>query len=89
MIVADFGHVGDGGTHFNMIWPSEIPYRADLAEALRVAVYEIVARHGGSFSAEHGVGPFNEHFYRRYVPARSASWKHGSQPCWTRPRRRR
>lgn len=65
--VADFGHVGDGGTHFNMIWPDAVPYQAEVAEALRVAVYDIVRDHAGSFSAEHGVGPFNDHFHRKYV----------------------
>lgn len=70
IIVADFGHVGDGGLHFNMIWPTAVPFREDKAEALREAVYSIVAAHGGSFSAEHGVGPFNERYYRMYVSQR-------------------
>lgn len=69
ILVADFGHVGDGATHFNMIWPSEVPYDDEVAEALRVAVYDVVRDNGGSFSAEHGVGPFNEHFCDRYLTA--------------------
>jgi FAD/FMN-containing dehydrogenase len=68
VLVADFGHVGDGGVHFNMIWPIEVPYRDDKVEALRRAVYDIVSAHKGSFSAEHGVGPFNARHYTEYVP---------------------
>ncbi|WP_077034642.1 FAD-binding oxidoreductase [Pelomonas sp. KK5] len=53
--VADFGHLGDGGLHFNLVWPhGEAP---PDAQRLRDGVYAIVAALGGSFSAEHGVGP--------------------------------
>nr|WP_018327568.1 FAD-binding oxidoreductase [Rhizobium giardinii] len=69
VMIADFGHLGDGGIHFNMIWPHDVPYDAEQVERLRTTVYDVVASHGGSFSAEHGVGPFNAHFYDRYVPA--------------------
>lgn len=67
ILVADFGHVGDGGVHFNMIWPTLVPFSADVAENCRRAVYDLVAAAGGSVSAEHGVGPFNEHLVRDYV----------------------
>lgn len=56
--VADFGHLGDGGLHFNMVWPHDAPALDAIAmERLRAGVNEIVVRLGGSFSAEHGVGP--------------------------------
>jgi FAD/FMN-containing dehydrogenase len=56
--VADFGHLGDGGLHFNMVWPHDAPaLDAAAMERLRAGVNEIVVRLGGSFSAEHGVGP--------------------------------
>ena len=52
--LADFGHLGDGGLHFNLVWPRELP----LDEAtLREGVYALARAHGGSISAEHGVGP--------------------------------
>jgi FAD/FMN-containing dehydrogenase len=64
--VCDFGHVGDGGLHFNMVWPhaaGAIP--AGLADALRLRVSTaVVERFGGSFSAEHGIGPRNIAAYR-------------------------
>lgn len=37
-------------------------------EALRTALYDLVAKsYQGSFSAEHGIGPFNQHYYQRYT----------------------
>lgn len=56
-LLADFGHVGDGGLHLNVV----LPDGTDRAgkDALRAAVYGVVARYGGSFSAEHGLGPVN------------------------------
>jgi FAD/FMN-containing dehydrogenase len=57
-LVADFGHLGDGGLHFNPVWPHGAPaLSADDMARLRAGIYAIVARLGGSFSAEHGVGP--------------------------------
>jgi FAD/FMN-containing dehydrogenase len=53
-----FGHVGDGNIHYNITQP----VGADKAEYLKRwddmndAVYKIVLKHGGSVSAEHGVG---------------------------------
>lgn len=52
--LADFGHLGDGGLHFNLVWPRELPL--DEA-ALRDGLYALVRAYGGSISAEHGVGP--------------------------------
>lgn len=56
--VADFGHLGDGGLHFNLVWPhGEAALDAAATARLRAGVYAIAARFGGSFSAEHGIGP--------------------------------
>ncbi|MES2496238.1 MAG: FAD-binding oxidoreductase [Pseudomonadota bacterium] len=67
--VCDFGHVGDGGLHFNMVWPHEAgPIPAGLADGVRMKVLAAaVERHGGSFSAEHGVGPRNIAAYRSFT----------------------
>lgn len=69
--VCDFGHCGDGGDHFNLVWPHEAgPYDAAVVEHVRQLVYDRVARKfGGSFSAEHGVGPHNIAYYKRYTNA--------------------
>ncbi|MES2069324.1 MAG: FAD-binding oxidoreductase [Pseudomonadota bacterium] len=72
--VMDFGHWGDGGVHFNMVWPqtAEPAYDADTVSRLRDAIYDLVMhRYHGSFSAEHGVGPYNQAYYHRYIAAPS------------------
>jgi FAD/FMN-containing dehydrogenase len=56
-VLADFGHLGDGGLHLNVVLPDE--YDPEAATVLRQSVYALVDRHGGSFSAEHGLGPAN------------------------------
>ena len=67
---ADFGHVGDGGLHSIAIWPDDLPVeqRGEEQDRLRDAVYQLVDAFGGTFSAEHGVGPDNEAAFRRYTP---------------------
>lgn len=68
----DFGHWADGGCHFNIVWPhgAAEPFDADVVEKLRIAVYDLVVlQYGGSFSAEHGIGPYNVRFYHRYTDA--------------------
>jgi FAD/FMN-containing dehydrogenase len=47
-----FGHVGDGNIHYNVGPERMVSERA----AVNRIVYDIVARLGGSISAEHGVG---------------------------------
>jgi len=56
-VLADFGHLGDGGLHLNVVLPDG--YDRTAATVLRESVYALVERHGGSFSAEHGLGPAN------------------------------
>jgi len=70
--VMDFGHWGDGGAHFNMVWPAAAApaYDADIVAQVRDVVYDLVVhKYHGSFSAEHGVGPYNQMYYHRYVSA--------------------
>ena len=53
-----FGHLGDGNIHFNVSQPIGADRAAFVArwDAMNAVVHAIVARMGGSFSAEHGVG---------------------------------
>ncbi len=53
-----FGHVGDGNLHFNFTQPEGMDASSYLAkwEALNRVVHDIVLDHGGSISAEHGIG---------------------------------
>lgn len=57
--LVDFGHLGDGNLHYNV----QAPEGQDPAVFLRqqearinTLVFDAVARHGGSISAEHGIG---------------------------------
>ena len=53
-----FGHIGDGNLHVNVMKPegmSKAEFLAHAHEADR-ALFELVRAHGGSISAEHGIG---------------------------------
>ncbi len=56
--VVAFGHLGDGNIHFNVSQPVGADARGFLArwDAMNEVVHAVVARYGGSFSAEHGIG---------------------------------
>lgn len=62
--LADFGHLGDGGLHFNLVWPRDLPLDEP---ALREGLYALVRAHGGSISAEHGVGPQIQQAYWQHT----------------------
>jgi D-lactate dehydrogenase (cytochrome) len=53
-----FGHIGDGNLHFNVSQPEGGDGRAFLARSAEIehGVHDIAQAHGGSFSAEHGIG---------------------------------
>ncbi|QIG49525.1 FAD-binding oxidoreductase [Nordella sp. HKS 07] len=53
-----FGHVGDGNLHFNVSQPVGMDKAAFLAQwqAMNDVVFDVVLKHGGSISAEHGIG---------------------------------
>ena len=46
-----FGHVGDGNIHVNLLDVAE-----ESVESLTDRVFRVVSAHGGSISAEHGIG---------------------------------
>ena len=53
-----FGHLGDGNIHYNVSQPEGADKAAFLARWYEVndCVHAVVARYGGSISAEHGIG---------------------------------
>ena len=70
--ICDFGHIGDGGVHFNLAVAKDSPALADpgFETRLRQWVYAVaVEEFGGSFSAEHGIGRRNQAVYDAYTPA--------------------
>lgn len=59
-----FGHVGDGNLHINVMKPDALE-RADFFAKTKDAdrdLFAIVQRHGGSISAEHGIGILKKPF---------------------------
>ena len=59
--MCDFGHAGDGGLHLNVLFPSESGPAERRAAQRRSAgpIDDLVVAAGGSYSAEHGLGPLN------------------------------
>lgn len=53
-----FGHIGDGNLHINVLKPQDMTQTDFVAECERVTrlLAEVLQRHGGSISAEHGIG---------------------------------
>jgi len=53
-----FGHVGDGNLHINFLKPSAMSVQDFVAHTSGAdqALFALVQRHGGSISAEHGIG---------------------------------
>ncbi|TPX67412.1 hypothetical protein SpCBS45565_g03790 [Spizellomyces sp. 'palustris'] len=51
--VVGFGHMGDGNLHLNL---TSTGWAKDIDEAIEPFLYELIQKHGGSISAEHGLG---------------------------------
>ncbi len=53
-----FGHIGDGNLHINVLRPAELSDADFIAQCEHVTklLAETLQRHGGSISAEHGIG---------------------------------
>ena len=73
-----FGHLGDGNLHYN-IFPPKGEARGgwmDRAGAVTRAVHDLVHDHGGSVSAEHGIGRLKTGDLLRYGdPAKLAAMR--------------
>lgn len=54
-----FGHLGDGNLHYN-VQPPQGPSACEglmqFEQAVNALVFDLVAQHGGTLSAEHGIG---------------------------------
>lgn len=66
--ILPYGHLGDGNLHFNLSEPVGGNAAQFLALAPRIhhAMHDLVARYGGSFSAEHGIGQLKREELVRY-----------------------
>jgi FAD/FMN-containing dehydrogenase len=59
-----FGHIGDGNLHVNIMKPDDLDQAAFLARTHDADrdLFELVRRHRGSISAEHGIGLLKRDF---------------------------
>jgi len=59
-----YGHIGDGNLHLNILRPPHLSIESFMAKghAISPKIFELVARRGGSISAEHGVGLLKRDF---------------------------
>jgi FAD/FMN-containing dehydrogenase len=66
--VVAFGHLGDGNIHFNVSQPIGADKQAflDRWNGMNEVVHAIVARLGGSYSAEHGIGQLKRELLARW-----------------------
>jgi FAD/FMN-containing dehydrogenase len=66
--VVAFGHVGDGNLHYNLSMPAQGDNTALIAAQPEVnrIVHDLVHQHGGSISAEHGIGQLKREEILRY-----------------------
>lgn len=76
--VLAFGHLGDGNVHFNARPPTGASYEAFRANgpAITRLVNDITVAHGGSISAEHGIGTLKrDELVRLGNPAKLAAMR--------------
>ena len=66
--IVNFGHLGDGNLHYNVLMPPDAGYDAlkQRTHELNAVVHQLVTDHGGSISAEHGVGQLRRDELRLY-----------------------
>jgi FAD/FMN-containing dehydrogenase len=70
--IAAFGHIGDGNIHYNASMPDPAQNQEFIEQHEREVnriVYGVVAKLGGSISAEHGVGQLKREEITRYKSA--------------------
>jgi FAD/FMN-containing dehydrogenase len=68
--IVSYGHLGDGNLHFNVSRPigSDDESFLRLAPNINRAVHDLIARYGGSISAEHGIGRLKREELVHYEP---------------------
>ena len=70
--LVNFGHLGDGNLHYNVQAPEHGDAKAflrDEEDRINTLVFDSVARHAGSISAEHGIGSLKAAKLPHYKPA--------------------
>ena len=69
--VVCFGHLGDGNLHYNVQPPAELKQGAafeHFEREVNTVVFDLVQAHGGTLSAEHGIGVLRRDELARRAP---------------------
>jgi FAD/FMN-containing dehydrogenase len=77
--IVNFGHLGDGNLHYNVQAPvGQDPQRFLLEQeaAINAVVFDEVRAHGGSISAEHGIGSLKAHTLPEHKDPTALDWMH-------------
>lgn len=66
--VINFGHLGDGNLHYNVLLPSGLPDQTvkKVTVLLNRVIHDLVVSYNGSISAEHGIGQLRRDELRHY-----------------------
>ena len=65
--IANFGHIGDGNIHVNIMYNDDFG-QEELAESIVNRVMKEVVDSGGSISGEHGIGNKKSQFMDLEIP---------------------
>jgi glycolate oxidase len=65
--IANFGHIGDGNIHVNIMYNDD-PGQAELAESIVNKIMKEVVASGGTISGEHGIGNKKSKFMELEIP---------------------
>lgn len=65
--IANFGHIGDGNIHVNIMYNDD-PDQAELAESIVNKIMKEVVASGGTISGEHGIGNKKSQFMELEIP---------------------
>jgi hypothetical protein len=62
--IALFGHIGDGNLHLNILKPKDLSNEEFFISCKKVdpEMFSLIQKHGGSISAEHGIGLLKKEF---------------------------
>jgi FAD/FMN-containing dehydrogenase len=77
--IVNFGHLGDGNLHYNVQAPLGVDPAVFLStqeSAVNGLVFEQVRAHGGSISAEHGIGSLKAHTLPEHKDPVALDWMH-------------
>ncbi len=62
LMIANFGHAGDGNIHVNVLFDRAIQGEEQKAQRATEEIFRVVVELGGALSGEHGIGFSKSHF---------------------------